>query len=111
MTGMSAVDELKQVRLLLKEKLDVAHDMLAGGGGLEEVHDLLDAAFFEVDEAVARHTADPSRFEDGSPVKVTVRLREGYVADYYPRLHGDYVAWKAGWEAHCRPALYPVPNT
>ncbi|KAB1648406.1 hypothetical protein [Pseudoclavibacter endophyticus] len=108
---MSALDGPKQARLLLKEKLDVAHNMLVSGDDLEDAHDLLDAAFWEIDEAVALHDDDLTHFEDGSPVKVTVEIPSEFVSDFYPRIHGDFAAWKAEWEAHRRPRLYPVETS
>lgn len=115
------LDSLKDAFWLVKGHVGYSTDHIAGNGLLEDEHhvyDVLDSAVKAVTDALAVHVpgltydlfprftedawAAARTYDDGSPVIVTVDLPDGCIADYRPRLDGDYDEWVALFKPRLR---------
>lgn len=115
------LDSLKDAFWLVRSHVEYSTDHLAGNSLLDEEHhlyDVLDSAVKAVTDALAAHVPGVKydlfprftdeawvaarTYDDGSPAIVTVDLDGGSVADYRPRLDGDFDEWKARFKPRLR---------
>lgn len=112
MSTHTPLDSLKDAFWLVRDKIDYSSDHMSGNELLEEghhVYDILDSAVRAVTVALGAHVPGVTydlyprltndawvaarTYDDGTTAIVTVNLADGGVADYRPRLDGDYASW------------------